>query len=243
MFAQLQCATYTTATCLGVLAVAPFLWALPYLGASEAQVRKFYSGWMWALARMLFGVRTVGAREARPCVYIMNHHSTLDFMLPATVLGGNAYEVVDANLFDRFPGTIGFALRRIGCVVARNIRNGARVPGDRESVVDSGLRMLASGRSLVVFPEGRRVGGLGEFRTGGYEMARRAGCPIQNVACINSRDYFPFAPGGAPHVVPQHAPLTFIFGPSALATGTDEAAAAASRTWFEAKLAPHARMA
>ena len=51
-------------------------------------------------------------------------------------------------------------------------------------VLKQGARRLAAGNNIVIYPEGTRVGvdGLGEFKTSGAALAKKAGVPIVPVA-------------------------------------------------------------
>ncbi len=55
--------------------------------------------------------------------------------------------------------------------------------------VRSGCRMVESGHSLVVFPEGTRskTGEIGKFKNGAFKIAERTGCPIVPVVIKNDR--------------------------------------------------------
>jgi 1-acyl-sn-glycerol-3-phosphate acyltransferase len=61
-----------------------------------------------------------------------------------------------------------------------------------ESVVNQGLRKLADGRWIIMFPEGTRtpVGTAGTYKTGGARLAIRTGVPVVPIA-VNSGEFWP----------------------------------------------------
>ena len=61
-----------------------------------------------------------------------------------------------------------------------------------ENVVRQGLRKLADGRWIIMFPEGTRtmVGGKGRYKSGGARLAIRTGVPVVPIA-VNSGERWP----------------------------------------------------
>lgn len=61
-----------------------------------------------------------------------------------------------------------------------------------EEVVTQGVRKLAEGRWIIMFPEGThtRVGSKGRYKTGGPRLAIRTGAPVVPIA-MNSGDCWP----------------------------------------------------
>ena len=61
-----------------------------------------------------------------------------------------------------------------------------------ESVVTQGLRKLAEGRWIIMFPEGTRipVGQAGTYKSGGARLAIRTGVPVVPIA-VNSGELWP----------------------------------------------------
>jgi 1-acyl-sn-glycerol-3-phosphate acyltransferase len=112
------------------------------------------------------GLRGVWLRGALPCapfVYAANHHSWWDPFVAAAVLGRHrpAGLLMDQTNLERFT----FA-RRLGVFGSGEPR--------------TGLRQLADGRVLVVFPEGqlRPAGPLGPLAPGAAWYARRGGVSL-----------------------------------------------------------------
>ena len=70
------------------------------------------------------------------------------------------------------------------------------VRGDRESArraMDEMRRRLASGVSVILFPEGTRSpdGSLGEFRDGAFRLAIEAGVPVVPLAIVGAAESLP----------------------------------------------------
>lgn len=93
-----------------------------------------------------------------------------------------------------------------------------------ERLVNKGMRLLATGCSLIVWPEGHRSrdGRLRRFRNGAFRLAVQAGCPVVPV-CICGTDRF--LPPGRRMLNP--AAVTFVVLPPLVAAreaGDEEAA-------------------
>jgi 1-acyl-sn-glycerol-3-phosphate acyltransferase len=128
-----------------------------------------YLGWVGLvdLARVSppFSVRA-------PAIVIANHPTLFD-ITALTVVVGPACVVAKRSLFAN--PLVGPLLRACG-----HIPVGA--PGDgTDLAVDQAEARLRAGHVVILFPEGTRspVGGLGRFRLGAFELARRTGVPIQ----------------------------------------------------------------
>lgn len=228
MFYFIDKCIYTACTYIGITITCIFVGVYSKATNSPQAMRQFYSYILRRCFNKLIIIKIIGKQETKPCVYVMNHHSTFDFLLPGLVLRGNTCEMVDENIFTRFP-FIGFVLNRIPCVVYRR--------GKREQVIQESVDMIKNGYSLLLFPEGKRVTELSRFKTGAFEIARKANCRLQYVVCYNSRDYFPFASNTIPYVVPQNEPLTFEFGrPHTMTNYTNEEESVICHSWFDEKL-------
>jgi len=106
-----------------------------------------------------------------PAIIIANHPTLID-ITALTVAVGPACIVAKKALFSN--PLVGPLLRACG-----HIPVGA--PGDdTTSTVDQVEARLRAGHVVILFPEGTRspVGGLGRFRLGAFELARRTGIPI-----------------------------------------------------------------
>lgn len=106
-----------------------------------------------------------------PAIVIANHPTLID-ITALTVAVGPACIVAKKALFSN--PLIGPLLRACGHIAVG-------LPGDgTESAVDQAEARLRSGHVVILFPEGTRspVGGLGRFRLGAFELARRTGLAI-----------------------------------------------------------------
>lgn len=69
----------------------------------------------------------------------------------------------------------------------------SRAGGGYEALVEGAQRVLGTGSSLLVFPEGTRStdGTLGEFRTGAARIAKEFDVPLLPVAVVGTRELLP----------------------------------------------------
>jgi len=106
-----------------------------------------------------------------PAIIIANHPTLID-ITALTVAVGPACIMAKQSLF-RSP-LVGPLLRACGHIAVGS-------PGDAADLaVDQAEARLRAGHRVILFPEGTRspVGGLGRFRRGAFELARRTGAPI-----------------------------------------------------------------
>jgi 1-acyl-sn-glycerol-3-phosphate acyltransferase len=106
-----------------------------------------------------------------PAIIIANHPTLID-ITALTVAVGPACIMAKQSLF-RSP-LVGPLLRACGHVAV-----GA--PGDTADLaVDQAEARLRAGHMMILFPEGTRspAGGVGRFRLGAFELARRTGAPV-----------------------------------------------------------------
>jgi 1-acyl-sn-glycerol-3-phosphate acyltransferase len=106
-----------------------------------------------------------------PSIIIANHPTLID-ITALTVAVGPACIVAKRSLFRS--ALVGPLLRACGHIAVGS-------PGDgSELAVDQAEARLRAGHVVILFPEGTRspVGGLGRFRLGAFELARRTGAPI-----------------------------------------------------------------
>lgn len=139
----------------------------------------------------LAGVRlTIIGREhlpaAGPAVYMANHTSNFDILALFAGIPAQFRWMAKAELF-RIP-LFGFAMRRAGSIsVDRSSRRNS-VLSMREAV-----RRIASGTSVVIFPEGTRSpdGTLQKFKTGSFTLALQAQVPVVPLALVGSNEVMP----------------------------------------------------
>jgi len=106
-----------------------------------------------------------------PAIVIANHPTLID-ITALTVAVGPACIVAKKALFAN--PLVGPLLRACGHIAVG-------LPGDgTQLAVDQAEARLRAGHVVIMFPEGTRspVGGLGRFRLGAFELARRTGVPI-----------------------------------------------------------------
>jgi 1-acyl-sn-glycerol-3-phosphate acyltransferase len=109
-----------------------------------------------------------------PAIVIANHPTLIDITV-LTLAVGPACIMAKKALFSN--PLVGPLLRACGHIAVG-------LPGDgTASAVDQAEARLRAGHVVILFPEGTRspVGGMGRFRLGAFELARRTGVPIQPV--------------------------------------------------------------
>jgi len=122
-------------------------------------------------------------------VYIANHQSYMDIPVLIAYLPQPFSFMAKASLF---------AIPLLG----RHLRRTGSLPIARDNPYAAGRRlreavgMISQGKSLLVFPEGSRSrdGNVGEFKTGVFLAAIRAGVPVVPIVIHGSR-----------HVLPPHS--------------------------------------
>lgn len=102
-----------------------------------------------------------------------------------------------------------------------------------EEVVTQGIRKLAEGRWIIMFPEGTRtkVGSQGRYKSGGARLAIRTGVPVLPIA-MNSGDCWPRRA-----FLKKPGTVTVSIGPLIPSEGKDpEALMKEVETWIEAEM-------
>jgi 1-acyl-sn-glycerol-3-phosphate acyltransferase len=109
-----------------------------------------------------------------PAIIIANHPTLID-ITALTVALGPACIVAKRALFAN--PMVGPLLRACGHIPVGSPDDGT------DLAVDQAEARLRAGHRVILFPEGTRspVGGLGRFRLGAFELARRTGVPVQPV--------------------------------------------------------------
>ena len=124
-------------------------------------------------------------RQPRPAIYIFNHQSLLDAMVLAHLLREDVVALCKAEMANN--PLLGPLLRQVDTIfVDREAR-------DQGEVLRRAFNVLASGRSLVVAPEGTRstLGNVQPFKHGAFLLARKAGVPIVPIVLHNVKDALP----------------------------------------------------
>lgn len=144
----------------------------------------------WGVDLVVFGAENM-ANATSGCVVMANHASYADIVA----------------LFIALPVIPGFMAKRELLKVpflAAALRAGGHVIVDRaagdkaKKALESAARQVREGRTVLVFPEGTRGDGefIGDFKSGGFRLARQASVPI-----------FPVGIRGAGQVGPKHSIL------------------------------------
>jgi 1-acyl-sn-glycerol-3-phosphate acyltransferase len=121
-----------------------------------------------------------------PCIYLVNHQSSVDIWVLLTVLPRSARFVAKRELF-RIP-VFGWLLSAADFVP---VDRGNRAAAIRS--LEVAAERVRAGRSLVLFPEGSRSrnGKLEPFKKGAFHLALAAGVPVVPIAIRNSFEVMP----------------------------------------------------
>ena len=176
----------------------------PLKRLGEAALRRSFDAMVdgWLKPRIM-GAGNIPAN--RNVLVVANHASHLDFGLVGHALEAMGRELVVLAAKDYFFNT---ALRRF---VASNFTR--LIAFDRERAqmesLDDALAELASGRSVLMFPEGTRSpdGAIHEFRSGAGYLALRSGCDVLPIHIRGTFDVL-----GRGRLLPRHAPVEVRIG-------------------------------
>jgi putative phosphoserine phosphatase/1-acylglycerol-3-phosphate O-acyltransferase len=124
-------------------------------------------------------------RRERPAIFVFNHQSLLDSMVLAHLLRKDVVAMCKKEM-EHTP-VIGNLLRQTDTIFVD------RKESDQREVLQRALDVLASGRSLVIAPEGSRstLGDIQPFKHGAFLLARKAGVPIVPIVLHNVKDALP----------------------------------------------------
>jgi 1-acyl-sn-glycerol-3-phosphate acyltransferase len=160
-----------------------------------------------ALTMMRLGFRLeVRGGQHVPCtgaaLLVSNHVSVLDPPFVGAAAPRDLYFLAKEELFK-----IPLLGRLIRALNARPVKR----DGSDSRALKLGLRLLAEGRALLIFPEGTRgrEGRLGEGKPGAGMLAVMSGAPVVPVYVSGSGRALP--PG---RVVPRPAKVRVVFGPA-----------------------------
>ncbi len=133
----------------------------------------------WCKVTCGLSYRVVGWEHVpqTPCVILAKHQSTWETLCFLYLFPPHAWVLKRELLWIPLFGWAMALSEPIG--IAREKRRRAL-----EQVLAQGRERLASGRCVIIFPEGTRMppGQTGRFQTGGVKLAQSAGCPILPVA-------------------------------------------------------------
>jgi 1-acyl-sn-glycerol-3-phosphate acyltransferase len=191
---------------VALLALALVL-VLPTLRARRGTAR-IAARTIFFLASMPLRLRGLENLPDGQCVVVANHASYLDGVVMAAALPPRFGFVIKREMND-IP-VAGLLLRRIGSEFVDRF-NRHKGGTDARRV----LRTVASGHSLVFFPEGTFTSeiGLGKFHTGAFAIAARAGCPVVPAVILGTRRNMP-----ATRVFPRPGALEVRYGAAIVPT-------------------------
>jgi putative phosphoserine phosphatase/1-acylglycerol-3-phosphate O-acyltransferase len=124
-------------------------------------------------------------RRERPAIFVFNHQSLLDSLVLAHLLRQDVVAFCKKEMADN--PLVGPLLRQVDTIFVD------RDEADQSTVVKKALSVLASGRSLVIAPEGTRstLGDIQPFKHGAFLLARKAGVPLVPIVLHNVKDALP----------------------------------------------------
>ncbi|MEM9255031.1 MAG: HAD-IB family hydrolase [Pseudomonadota bacterium] len=125
-------------------------------------------------------------KHAGPAVYIFNHQSMLDIMVLARLLQRSDVVALCKQEMASNP-LVGAMLKQAGTIFVD------REDTEQTEVLRSALAVLASGRSLIIAPEGTRstLGEIQPFKHGAFYLAKKARVPVIPIVLHNVKDALP----------------------------------------------------
>ena len=127
------------------------------------------------------GTAALAAMGDAPRVYVANHSSLLEtFHLPCILGSFGPLSIVAKRSLSRYP-LFGKCLRAVDPILLD--RKSAR--RDLAETLSQGRRILSSGRSILLFPQGTRTATFDphKFNSLGAKLARDVGVPLVPIAC------------------------------------------------------------
>ena len=121
----------------------------------------------------------------RPAIFVFNHQSLLDSLVLAHLLRRDVVAFCKKEMADN--PVIGPLLRQVDTIFVDREEKG------QAAVLKQALGALASGRSLVIAPEGTRstLGDIQPFKHGAFFLARKAQVPLVPIVLHNVKDALP----------------------------------------------------
>jgi len=115
----------------------------------------------------------------QPAVYVFNHQSFLDTVVLARLLRHDAVALCKRELATN--PLFGPLMAAMGVIYVD------RDASDQRDTIERARAVLASGRSLVIAPEGTRSadGRIGTFKTGAFYLAKKARVPLVPIVLHN----------------------------------------------------------
>jgi putative phosphoserine phosphatase/1-acylglycerol-3-phosphate O-acyltransferase len=118
-------------------------------------------------------------------IFVFNHQSLLDSLVLAHLLRRDVVAFCKREMASN--PLVGPLLRQMDTVFVD------RDEKDQSALLQRALAVLASGRSLVIAPEGTRsvLGEIQPFKHGAFYLARKAGVPLVPIVLHNVKDALP----------------------------------------------------
>jgi 1-acyl-sn-glycerol-3-phosphate acyltransferase len=170
---------------LGVATLTP-LWGLLVILPVGSSAERAINDWARLILRLAgcrVTIRGLDRLQSRvPAVIVVNHASYLDAVALMASLP-RPFRFVVNHRAAAWP-LVGLAIRKAKHLVVDRGRL-----ADRHACALAMIETLATGTSVVVFPEGtfNRDGRLLPFKTGPFRIAAEAGCPVVPVALSGTR--------------------------------------------------------
>jgi 1-acyl-sn-glycerol-3-phosphate acyltransferase len=142
------------------------------------------AGWLCGVR-----VRLEGREKIRPgqnYLFVSNHQGNFDGPVLFHAIPRDFRALIKKEMM-QIP-ILSVLLKRVGFVPIDRSN-----PASVKTTIESAVRLLKEGHSLVAFPEGTRSrdGQLGSFKKGAFMIALKAGTPIMPISIINSRTVQP----------------------------------------------------
>ncbi len=148
---------------------------------------KLWAGIFCALCGFRVRIRkNPGFIKGRPYIYVCNHSSYLDAVAAVAGIPGS-FKPLGKIEMAKIP-LFGMIYRRVVVMIDRSSKE------SRAESVEQLRRDLASGQSVLIFPEGtmNRTGmSLTDFYDGAFRLAIETQTPICPVVLLNTRDLLP----------------------------------------------------
>jgi len=162
---------------LGILClltvVVPFAWRYRFIRSWNA----FNAWWLETICNLHYTIEGKENIPSTPCVIVSNHQSTWETLTFNTIFPTVTW-VVKRELY--WVPIFGWGLA-LSEPIAINRRLGKQAV---EQIKTIGIKRLAQGRNVLIFPEGTRVAPheTKKFKLGGFVLAHAAGADILPVA-------------------------------------------------------------